>query len=202
MTLETGATAPSAYVASQALRPVNPTVSWSAIFAGAAVGLGISLFLTVLAAGLGFSLGFPGLASRGSLAVFTPEVGAFAILVQVLSAGFAGYLAGRLRHIWADAHSDEAHFRDTAHGVVAWALMTIAGVILAAAVLGPYSDALLGSAGGMAATATLVDAQRAANIAAQSSFFIAVGMLLSAFTAAVAGRIGGMQAEAMHLRGG
>ena len=45
-----------------------------------------------------------------------------------------------------------------------------------------------------------VDAQRAANIAAQSSFFIAIGMLLSAFVAAVAARIGGHQAEGMHAR--
>jgi hypothetical protein len=197
MTLEPGAAAPAAYGASPIFRPSNPPVSWGAIFAGAAVGLGISLVLTVLAAGLGLSLGYPGLATRASLGAFTPEFGAYAVAVQVLSAGFAGYLAGRLRHIWADAHGDEAHFRDTAHGAVAWALMTLAGVVLAALVLGPYLDALSGP---IAAAATPVDAERAAKIAAQSSFFIAVGMLLSAFTAAVAGRIGGMQAETMHAR--
>lgn len=202
MTLEAQAAAPAVYGGSPVLRQSNPPVSWGAIFAGAAFGLGVSLFLTVLAAGLGFSLGFPGLASHASLRSFTPEAGAYAIAVQVISAGLAGYLAGRLRHIWADAHSDEAHFRDTAHGAVAWALMTVVGVVLAAMVLAPYADALAGPVSAAAAEATPADAERMAHIAAQSSFFIAVGMLLSAFVAAVAGRIGGMQAEAMHLRMG
>ena len=42
---------------------------------------------------------------------------------------------------------------------------------------------------------------RADNIAAQSSFFIAVGMLLSAFVSAVAARLGGHETEAMYLKG-
>lgn len=177
----------------------HPPVSWGAILAGAVIGVATSLLLTAVAAGLGFSLGFPGLASRGSLSAFTPEAGAYAILVQVLSAALGGYVAGRLRHVWMDVHGDESHFRDTAHGLVAWAVMTVAAVILAAGVLAPYADALAGHAAA-AADAAPVDAKRAADIAAQSSFFIAVGMLLSAFVAAVAARLGGHQAEHMHVR--
>lgn len=180
---------------------VHPPVSWGAIFAGAAVGVATSMLLTAVAAGLGFSLGFPGLASRASLSAFTPEAGAYAIVVQVLSGAFGGYIAGRLRHVWLDVHYDEAHFRDTAHGLVAWAVMTIATVVLAAMVLAPYADALAGPAVAAAAdTAAPVDAKRAADIAAQSSFFIAIGMLLAAFVAAVAARLGGQQAEGMHLK--
>lgn len=191
MTMEMGPSPPVVF---------HPPVSWGAIFAGAVVGVATSLLLTAVAAGLGFSLGFPGLASRGSLSVFTPEAGAYAIVVQVLSAALGGYVAGRLRHVWMDVHGDESHFRDTAHGLVAWAVMTVAMVILAASVLAPYADALAGPAAAAAAEAAPIDAKRAADLAAQSSFFIAVGMLLSAFVATVAARIGGHQAEHMHVR--
>jgi hypothetical protein len=192
MTMEIGPSPPLAY---------HPPVSWGAIWAGAVVGVATSILLTAVAAGLGFSLGFPGLASRASLSAFTPEVGAYAIIVQVLSAMLGGYVTGRLRHVWLDVHYDEAHFRDTAHGLVAWAVMTVATVILAATVLAPYADALAGPAAAAAAEAPApIDAQRAAGLAAQSSFFIAIGMLLSAFVAAIAARLGGQQAEGMHLK--
>ena len=201
MTMDPGPSLPVTSGGSLSPIPIHPPVSWGAIFAGATVGVATSMLLTAVAAGLGFTLGFPGLASRESLADFSPEVGAYAILVQVLSAMFGGYIAGRLRHVWLEVHGDEAHFRDTAHGLVAWALMTVAGVVLAALVLAPYADVMEGPVAHAAANAAApVDAQRAANIAAQSSFFIAIGMLLSAFVAAVAARIGGHQAEGMHAR--
>ncbi len=170
--------------------------SWPAIFAGAAVALATSIFLTLLAAGFGLSVGYGGLASRASLATFTPEMGAWAIAIQVIAGGLGGYLAGRLRHHWLTAHADEAHFRDTAQGLVAWALATIAGVVLAVTVFTPYAAALAP----MSAVAD-IDPARAANIAAQSAFFAAVGMLLSAFVAAVAGRIGGLRSEEMVAKG-
>ena len=47
---------------------------------------------------------------------------------------------------------------------------------------------------------TAADAQRTAGIAAQASLFLAIGMLLSAFVAAVAARIGGLRHEEMHLK--
>jgi hypothetical protein len=201
MTMDPGPSLPVTSGGALSPVPIHPPVAWGAIFAGAIVGVAISMLLTAIAAGLGFTLGFPGVASRESLSAFTPEAGAYAIVVQVLSAMFGGYIAGRMRHVWLEVHGDEAHFRDTAHGLVAWSLMTVAGVVLAATVLAPYADVLAGSAVHAAANADApVDAQRAANIAAQSSFFIAVGMLLSAFVAAVAARLGGHEAEGMHLK--
>ena len=167
-------------------------LSWSAINAGALVALATSVFLTLLAAGFGYDLAGSALASRGSLAAFTPELGAGAVAIQVISAGLGGYLAGRLRHAWTAAHDDEAHFRDTAQGLIVWALSTVAGVLLVALVIAPYAAQLT------PAPAELGDPMRAAHIAAQSAFFIAVGLLLSAFTAAVAARIGGLHTEHMH----
>ena len=49
-----------------------------------------------------------------------------------MSAFLGGYITGRLRTRWTGVHSDEVLFRDTAHGLLAWAVATvmIAGVAL------------------------------------------------------------------------
>ena len=190
MTMQRDLTAPTRFL--------EPEISWSAIIAGATVALATSLFLTLLAAGFGYRFGFGGLSSRSSLEAFSPIFGAGAIAAQVVSAGLGGYIAGRLRHQWLSAHLDEAHFRDTAHGLLAWALSTVVGVVLAATVLIPYAEQL---AAPIAPTVLTADeALRASNIAMQAAFFTAVGMLLSAFVAAVAGRIGGLRNEEMHAK--
>jgi hypothetical protein len=175
----------------------EPALSWSAIVAGTLVAVATSVLLTVLASGFGYDLAAGALASRRALDAFTPEVGAAAVAIQVISAGLGGYLAGRLRHAWTLAHLDEAHFRDTAQGLIVWALATVVGVVLTALVIAPYAAALAPAA----AATPPVDAARAAQIASQSAFFTAVGMLLSAFTAAVAGRVGGLQTEHMLAKG-
>jgi len=178
---------------------IEPAISWAAIFAGAVVALAASVFLSLLAAGFGFDLAAGGLSTRRSLAAFTPELGASAIAIQVISAGLGGYLAGRLRHPWLAAHSDEAHFRDTAHGLITWAIATVAGVVLAASVLAPYAEQLASVTSPTSTTAA--DPARAAHILVQSAFFTAVGMVLSAFTASVAARVGGLRMEDMHAKG-
>ena len=178
----------------------HPALSWSAIWAGAVVTVAASLLLSLAAAGLGYDVGSPGLATRSSLRAFAPEVGAGAILIQVLSAALGGYVAGRTRTIWTGLHDDESHFRDTAHGLIAWALATVAGVLLAALVLAPYADAMSAAAAANQPPPSPEDAQRAAQIASQASLFIAIGMLLSAFVSAVAARIGGLRHEHMYAR--
>ncbi|HEY5411240.1 MAG TPA: hypothetical protein VIJ94_11000 [Caulobacteraceae bacterium] len=177
----------------------QPAISWSAVWAGAVVALASSLLLTLAAAGVGYDTGLPGIATRASLKAFDPMVGAVAIVVQVLSAALGGYVAGRTRTVWTNLHDDESHFRDTAHGLIVWAVATLAGVLLAATVLAPYADALAAAAPQPAVVPTAAEAQRAAGIAAQASLFLAIGMLLSAFVAAVGARIGGLRHEEMHL---
>jgi len=174
-------------------------VSWGAIFAGAAIAVASSIVLTLAGAGLGYTLSYSGVPTRSFLSGFSPTVGAGAMVVQVLSGALGGYVAGRLRTIWHGVHEDEAHFRDMAHGLTAWAVATVVMVLLGASVLGPYADALAASASSPPAPPTPEEARRAADIAAQAALFLAVGMLLSAFVAAVAGRIGGHRNEDMHL---
>ena len=180
----------------------EPVLSWSAIIAGALVALATSVFFTVLAAGFGYDVAAGGLATRQSLTDFTPELGAGSVAIQVVSSALGGYLAGRLRHAWPSAHLDEAHFRDTAQGLIAWALATVAVMTLAATVIGPAAAELTAAttAPEAAAAAAPVDPIRAAHVLAQSAFFTAVGMVLSAFIASVAARLGGLRTEHMLAR--
>jgi hypothetical protein len=72
---------------------------------------------------------------------------------------------------------------------------SVAGLVLASQVLAPAADALALTGGEAALTP-----DRAANLAAQASLFTGIGMLLAAFVAAFAARIGGMRSEEMHLK--
>jgi hypothetical protein len=172
-------------------------VSWGAILAGAVAALALSFVLMGLAAGFGLKLASPWPGARPSLAGFTPVLGAWTMVVQVLSSALGGYLAGRLRTKWLNVHTHEVHFRDTAHGLLVWAVSTLAGVVLVATLLAPTPEVV--------AAAVVVDpallqiaAERQANIAAQFSLFMAVGLLLGAFVASVAAAIGGLRRDEMH----
>jgi hypothetical protein len=119
-------------------------------------------------------------------------LGAASVAVQVISTALGAYLAGRLRHLWLGAHADEAHFRDTAHGLLVWALATVAMLVLATTVA-PFAATVTATA-----PTPAPDPVRAAHVLAQSAFFTAVGMVLSAFIGAVAARLGGLRTEEMH----
>jgi hypothetical protein len=178
----------------------HAAVSWPAVFAGAITALAMSFVLLALAAGFGMTLASPWPGARPDAASFTPLLGAVLVAVQVISAALGGYLAGRLRTAWVDVHSHEVHFRDTAHGLLVWALATVAGVAFAATMMVPAASHL--AAPTVLATVDLATAQaqaaRAANLAAQGSLFMGVGLLLGAFTAAVAAAIGGLRRDEMH----
>ncbi len=172
-------------------------VSWPAILAGAVAALAISFVLMGLAAGFGLKLASPWPGARPALAGFTPILGAWMIAVQVLSSALGGYLAGRLRTKWLNVHTHEVHFRDTAHGLLVWAASTVAGAVLVATLLVPPAEVVTVAAGVDSATLQLA-AERQANIAAQFSLFMAVGLLLGAFVASVAAAIGGLRRDEMH----
>jgi hypothetical protein len=190
----------------------HSAVSWGAILAGAAAALALSFVLVALAGGFALKLPTPWPGDLGASANFSPTVGALMIVVQVLSGALGGYLAGRLRTKWVGVHGHEAHFRDTAHGLITWAVSTLAGVLLVAMVLGPLEErAAALEASAVASEATLsplpVDPVavrlrivREANLAAQASFFMGVGLLLGAFTASVAAAVGGQRRDDMHAR--
>ena len=113
--------------------PVNPpalpssasAVSWPAIFAGAAGAAALSLILTLLGTGLGFSAVSPWANEGASATTFGVSAAAWITLTQLLASALGGYLAGRLRTRWLQMHPDEVYFRDSAHGFMAWAVATL-----------------------------------------------------------------------------
>ncbi|MFO0520199.1 MAG: hypothetical protein ACK515_07205 [bacterium] len=113
--------------------PVTPTgassgpgaVSWGAVFAGAAGAAALALILTLLGMGLGFSAVSPWASEGVSATTLGLSAVAWITLTQLLASALGGYLAGRLRTRWLQLHPDEVHFRDSAHGFLAWAVATL-----------------------------------------------------------------------------
>lgn len=109
-------------------------VSWSAIAAGAVVSAAFTLFLLHLVTGLGLVSVSPWSNSGASATTLHVAGGIALILTAVMASALAGYLAARLRTRWVGIHTDEVYFRDSAHGVLAWAFATlISATVLASA---------------------------------------------------------------------
>ena len=116
-------------------------VSWAAILAGGAAAAAISLILLAFGAGVGFSAISPW-SSGAALTAFHISSGIYFIVMAMIASTIGGYLAGRLRTRWRGAHSREVFFRDTAHGLLAWAFATL----LSAAVLSSAATSVVGGA--------------------------------------------------------
>ena len=114
-------------------------VSWPSIFAGAAVAIGTTLILFALGSGLGFASASPWPGAGASASTFAVGVGVWMIVMQWLSSALGGYITGRLRTRWIGVHTHEAFFRDTAHGLVAWAVATM---VVATVAIGTASSAV------------------------------------------------------------
>jgi hypothetical protein len=140
-------------------------VSWPAIFAGAFVAAASSLVLAALGSGFGLASVSPWPNSGVSAITFTVMTAIWLVVVQWVASGLGGYVAGRLRTKWANTHTHEVFFRDTAHGFITWAVATI----IVAAVL--TSAAASAVSGGVHAAATVASgaSQGAATAAVQSA---------------------------------
>jgi hypothetical protein len=108
-------------------------VSWAAIAAGAVVAASTSLLLIALGGGVGLASLSPWAHTGVSAGTFTALTAMGLIVVQWVSAGVGGYIAGRLRTRWVSLHTHEVFFRDTAHGFITWATATL--LVSAAAAL-------------------------------------------------------------------
>lgn len=129
----------------------NPGVSWGAVLAGAAAAAALSFILLILGVGLGLSSVSPWSFNATAIGVSTIAWLAF---MQLAASGIGGYLAGRLRVKWSSIHTDEVHFRDTAHGLLAWAVATLLTVaVLAGGTRAVLSGAIDAGSGVAAAVA-------------------------------------------------
>lgn len=122
--------------------PYLSAVSWGAISAGAAAAAALSLILLFLGVGLGLSSVSPWSNSGISGTTFSVATILWITLTSVFASAIGGYLAGRLRTRWLATHVDEVHFRDTAHGLLAWAVATI----ITAALLTSVVSSIVGNA--------------------------------------------------------
>jgi hypothetical protein len=121
-------------VEEETIGPSVSAISWPAIAAGALAALAISLILFSLGSGLGFASASPwGDVGRTAEKI---SIGAaiWLIVIQWIASASGGYLAGRTRTRWYGTHTHEVFFRDTAHGLLAWALATAIVAIVAASV--------------------------------------------------------------------
>jgi hypothetical protein len=109
--------------------PVS-AVSWGAILAGAFVIAAASLVLLAIGTALGFSTMSPWPGQGASAATLTAMTAVWLVIVQWLSSALGGYITGRLRTKWTGVHTDEIFFRDTAHGLLAWAVSAVVGAVI------------------------------------------------------------------------
>ena len=105
-------------------------VSWPAVIAGAVAAAAASLILLELGAGIGLASVSPWPGAGASVTTFTVLTAIWLVVVQWVASGLGGYLTGRLRSKWVSTHTHEVFFRDTAHGLLMWALATVLATML------------------------------------------------------------------------
>ena len=127
----------------------SSAVNWGPVIAGAFAASALTFILMVLGSGLGLTMVSPWSGQSAGAVTFAASAAVWLVVVQWLSSGVGGYLTGRLRTKWVDVHTDETFFRDTAHGLLAWALATL----LVVGIMGSAISSLVGA--GTQAVATV-----------------------------------------------
>src|SRR5688572_7437792 len=114
----------------------GPAVSWGAIIAGALSAAALSFVLLAIGAAFGLSVtspwDFAGREAGEAAAAAGIGTAIFLIVVHAITSGIGGYLAGRLRSKLIGLRGDETYFRDTAHGLVVWAVSALTTILMIA----------------------------------------------------------------------
>ena len=118
-----------------------PGVSWAAVIGGAFVTAAFALVLIILGVGFGLSWISPWAGAGASSKTISASAIVWLIATQAIASGLGGYLVGRLRVKWPTVHTHEVYFRDTAHGLLVWAV----AVVITAAFLGSAVSVIVGS---------------------------------------------------------
>src|SRR5215203_2931597 len=105
-------------------------VSWSAIIAAAASAPAIAFVLHSFAAGIGIAVSSTAPTWRDASFALVALSGLYLVLVALISYGFGGYVAGRMRTRLVGRTPDENEFRDGVHGAASWALATLLTALL------------------------------------------------------------------------
>jgi hypothetical protein len=110
-------------------------VHWTPVIAGALVASALSLVLVAFGASLGLSVASTAPTWRDTSPTLTLLSGLYLVLTALVSFGFGGYVAGRLRTTWdPELHQEFVEFRDGTHGLLSWALAVVISGLVAAVV--------------------------------------------------------------------
>ncbi len=159
------------------LTPVESSksaIAWGPIIGGAVAATGVSLILIMFGSGLGLTMVSPWSGESSSAATVGVTAAIWLVVVQWLSSALGGYLTGRLRTKWAAVHTDEVFFRDTAHGLVSWAVATLFVAGFLASSLTSLAGAGAQAVGSAATTATVAAASTSdgtADTSAATAYF-------------------------------
>jgi hypothetical protein len=186
---------------------LGSAASWPAIIAGAFVAAAVSLVLLALGSGLGFAAISPWPGHGVTATTFAVTTAIWLIVMQWVSSGVGGYITGRLRTRWIGTHTHEVFFRDTAHGLVTWAVATVLVAAAAAASVSAVVEGGARAVGGAASTmqgaampqAAMAQAQGNANGAYGGAY--GVDKLFRTTGPAAVGRegAGDARSEAAHI---
>jgi hypothetical protein len=105
-------------------------VSWSAIVAGALAAAAVAFVLHSFAAGIGAAVSSTAPTWRDASFALVALSGLYLVLVALVSYGFGGYVAGRMRNRLSGRTPEENEFRDGVHGAAMWALATLLTALL------------------------------------------------------------------------
>ena len=187
-----------------AAAPASPSTSgtsWPAIIAGAFVATAGSLVLLALGSGLGFASISPWPSKGVSGMTFAITTAIWLILTQWVSAGLGGYLAGRLRTRWIGTHTHEVFFRDTAHGLITWAVASVLVAATIASSIGAAGHAIgvAGHAAVEGASGTLHAAAEGASATSPGAAYDIDRLLRPADAGAVAHPLPDPKPEVVHI---
>jgi hypothetical protein len=128
--METSERVPSSVVATRA-----DLIHWGPVIAGALIAAAFSLVLIIFSTALGLSVASSAPTWRDTSPTLTVLSGLFLVLTAIVSFGFGGYVAGRLRKTWDTAlHSEFSEFRDGTHGLLAWSVAVLLSALLITAI--------------------------------------------------------------------
>ena len=125
-------------------------VSWAAVTGGAFVSAALALIMLALGAGFGLSSISPWSNAGASASTVGTAALLWLVFTELVASAMGGYLAGRLRTKWATIHTDEVYFRDTANGLLSWAV----AVVITAAFLASSAAVMVGGSAQVAAAET------------------------------------------------
>lgn len=119
-------------VETTALTPADGawSLQWSPIIAGGLAAAAMSSILITFGATVGLGVSSTSPTWRDASVALWLLSGIYLILQALLSFGFGGYIAGRVRLPVSSTVSDASESRDGLHGLASWSLAVVLGAVL------------------------------------------------------------------------